>query len=87
MQCLNMQTDESVFRPRSFQIRSARDLGAAVKYFRTRSGFSQSMLAERTGLHRSYLASLEGGHTTEALERLLTLLSELGVRVTAVQEE
>ena len=42
---------------------------------------------ERTGLHRSYLASLEGGHSTEALERIMNLLSELGVRLTAVQEE
>ena len=87
LECLDMKTDEGGFKPRSFRIRHARDLGAAIKYFRTLSGLSQEVLAERTGLHRSYLASLEGGHSTEALERIMNLLSELGVRLTAVQEE
>jgi transcriptional regulator with XRE-family HTH domain len=80
-----MQTNEPAPKPRPFRVRHARDLGAAIKYFRTLAGVTQVELAERTGIHRSYLAALETGHSTEALERLMILLGELGVRITIVQ--
>jgi transcriptional regulator with XRE-family HTH domain len=81
-----MQTRTVTIQSRPFRLRTARDLGAAVKHFRTLQGWSQQELARRSGLHRSYLAALEGGHTTEALEKLMALFQALGVRVTAVQE-
>jgi transcriptional regulator with XRE-family HTH domain len=81
-----MQTDPLPPAALTFHARSAQDLGLAVKYFRTLAGLSQARLAERAGVHRSYLAALESGHTTEALERLTILLGELGARVYIVKE-
>ncbi len=74
-------------KPRPLRARSARDLGAAVKHFRTLAGLSQAELAARAGLHRTYLTELEGGHATEALERVMALFGELGVRVTLALDE
>lgn len=81
-----MQTAEREPSDRPFRARSARDLGLAVKYFRGLAGLTQVELASRAGLHRTYLTSLESGATTEALERLMGLFSELGVRVELVRE-
>ncbi len=82
-----MPTEHCPPGSRPFRVRSARDLGAAVKYFRTLAGLSQAELAARTGLHRTYLSELEGGHATEAMERLMALFRELGVRVTIGEED
>lgn len=87
IECQDMQTNDPAAPTQAFRIRHARDLGAAVKYFRTQTGLTQAELAERTGLHRSYLAALEVGHSTEAVERLMSLLGELGVRLTAWRED
>ena len=70
-----------------FRALHARDLGAAVKYFRTLAGLSQAELAARAGVHRTYLTALETGHSTEALERIMTLFRELGLRVQIVPLE
>ena len=80
-----MQTED--LQPRPFRVRSAQDLGAAVKHFRTLAGFTQAELADKASIHRSYLSDLENGHHTEALERLMTLFRELGVRMTIAQED
>jgi transcriptional regulator with XRE-family HTH domain len=81
-----MQTDPVPSKSLEFRVFAARDLGLAVKYYRTLAGLSQVQLAERAGLHRSYLAALESGHSTEAVERLLRLFGEMGVRVNLVKE-
>lgn len=82
-----MQTEDNKPGSRPFRVRSAQDLGAAVKHFRTCAGITQTELANRANIHRSYLSDLENGHRTEALERLMTLFRELGVRVTVAKEE
>ena len=82
-----MQTDDRQPGPRPFHARSAHDLGVAVRYFRTLAGLSQADLAARAGLHRTYLSELESGHATEAMERLMVLFGELGVRVSLSREE
>lgn len=81
-----VKTNERLPKSRPFRARSAQDLGVAVKHFRTLAGLSQAELAARVGLHRTYLTDLERGHVTEALERVMTLFRELGVRVNIVQE-
>ena len=48
---------------------------------------TQAELAERTGIHRSYLSELESGHATEAMDRLMAIFRELGVRITIAQED
>lgn len=64
-----------------FRIYSAASLGAAIKHYRARTGLSQAELAERTGMHRSYLSELEQGMETEHLRRLFRVFRELGVRM------
>lgn len=84
VKCLGMQTSGPPHP--SFRARNAKDLGLAVKHFRTASGLSQAELAARAGLHRSYLSELEGGRSTEAMARLMSLFMELGVVVSLAQE-
>ncbi|PKN80231.1 MAG: XRE family transcriptional regulator [Chloroflexi bacterium HGW-Chloroflexi-9] len=67
---------------RPFRIYSPESLGVAIKHYRHLSGLSQAELAERTGLNRTYLSSLEQGRETEQVRRLLRVLQELGVRMT-----
>lgn len=64
-----------------FRIYSADSLGAAIKHYRARAGLTQAELAERVGLHRSYLSELEQGRETEHMRRLFRILRELGVRM------
>ena len=82
-----MRTEDLKSGSRPFRARSARDLGAAVKHFRLSAGITQADLAARVGLHRAYLSDLERGRSTEALERLMALFRELGVRVSIAKEE
>jgi HTH-type transcriptional regulator/antitoxin HipB len=64
-----------------FRVYTPASLGAAIKHYRRQAGLSQAELAERTGLHRSYLSSLEQGRETEHLRRVLRVLKQLGVRM------
>ncbi len=64
-----------------FRIYSADSLGAAIKHYRARAGLTQAELAERVGLHRSYLSEIEQGRETEHMRRLFRILRELGVRM------
>jgi len=64
-----------------FRIYTAASLGAAIKHYRAKAGLSQAELAERTGMHRSYLSELEQGMETEQLRRLFRVFRELGVRM------
>ena len=48
-------------------------LGAKVKFYREKRGWSQEYLAEVAGLHRTYVSGLEHGRrnaTLSVLERL-----------------
>lgn len=65
-----------------FRVYTPTSLGAAVRHFRQQAGLSQAELAERTGLHRTYLSALEQGRETEQVKRILRVLKELGVRMT-----
>ena len=56
-------------------------LGAAIRHYRRQAGLSQAELAERTGLHRTYLSDLEQGKETEQVRRILRVLKQLGVRM------
>lgn len=65
-----------------WSVRSAADLGRAIAGVRAQSQLTQRQLAEQAGVERSYLARLEAGASTLALERALRLLRRMGATVT-----
>jgi len=71
---------------RRFVVRSSADIGRVIAEARLERGLIQATLASRVGMERTYLARLEGGRSTIQIERVLALLRELGVTVTATLE-
>ena len=82
IECLEMTTSSAPHGDRPFRIYTPASLGAAIRHYRRQAGLSQAELAERTGLHRSYLSELEQGRETEQVKRIIRILKELGVRMT-----
>jgi DNA-binding XRE family transcriptional regulator len=64
-----------------YLVTSARDLGAALKHFRTAAEVTQTAAAEATGIGQSYLSSLEGGNFGSSLKHALRLLRFVGCEV------
>lgn len=60
---------------------AAHTVGPAIREFRGAAQMTQADLAERAGVHRSYLSALENGKTTEALEQVFVILHALNVKV------
>jgi HTH-type transcriptional regulator/antitoxin HipB len=82
IQCPEMTTSNHSHRDKPFRIYTPASLGAAIRHYRRQAGLSQAELAERTGLHRSYLSELEQGRETEQVKRIIRILKQLGVRMT-----
>ena len=59
---------------------TARDLGAALKHFRTAAGVTQADAAEAMGIGQPYLSSLEGGKFGSSLTHALRCCVSLAVR-------
>ena len=55
--------------------------GANVRRMRTTHGLSQEGLAERSGLHRTYISSLERGQRNVGIDNIKKLSEALGVTV------
>lgn len=66
-----------------YRIYNADSLGGAIRHFREGAGLSQAELAERIGIHRETLVRIEAGQMTEQVRRIVELLKELDVRLTA----
>jgi transcriptional regulator with XRE-family HTH domain len=64
-----------------YLVTTARDLGAALKYFRTKAGVTQVDAAEAMGIGQPYLSSLEGGKFGRSLTQVLRLLRFVGCEV------
>jgi transcriptional regulator with XRE-family HTH domain len=69
-------------RQSAYRIYTPASLGDAIRHYRTEAGLTQAELANKAGLHRSYLSELESGKETQQLQRLLRVLRQLGVRMT-----
>ena len=71
------------------QIRTARDLGAAIKQARKKRGFSQAALAREVGVHQPKISAVEKGapgvRVGLVLQILGTLDLEVAVRATPKQ--
>ena len=65
-----------------FRIYTPASLGAAIRHYRQQAGLSQADLADRVGLHRTYLSELEQERETEQVKRIIRVLKQLGVRMT-----
>ncbi len=70
-----------VIRHGENRVVTARDLGAAVKHFRTAAGVTQVDAAEAMGIGQPYLSSLEGGKFGSSLTHALRLLRFAGCEV------
>lgn len=64
--------------------RVAADLGILVAATRRGLGLAQEDLAALVGIDRQYLSEIERGKVTNHLERLVRILDELGLVLTAV---
>ena len=64
-----------------YETRAPEDLGAAISEFRAVSGLTQAELAQRAGLHRTYLSGLESGVVPEYVRRYFALLDVLGLKI------
>jgi transcriptional regulator with XRE-family HTH domain len=68
--------------PPSWIIRSAADFGRAVAGVRRERQLTQEGLATEVGVDRTYIARLETGMKTLAIERVLQVLRRMGATVT-----
>lgn len=74
-------------RKETFRVVTPSSLGIALRHFRTQAQLSQAALAEKAGLHRSYLSALESGHETEYLQRVFRLIKHLGLEMSLEKVE
>ena len=61
------------------QVRSAKQLGAALRGTRIALNLPAQDLAAMMGTSHAFLSRLEKGKTTAALQKLFSALSELGI--------
>jgi predicted transcriptional regulator len=64
-----------------YLVTTARDLGGALKHFRTAADVTQAAAAEATGIGQPYLSSLEGGKFGSSLTHALRVLRFVGCEV------
>ena len=70
-----------VIRRDEYLVTTARDLGGALKHFRTAAEVTQADAAEATGIGQPYLSSLEGGKFGSSLTHALRVLRFVGCEV------
>jgi HTH-type transcriptional regulator/antitoxin HipB len=76
-----MRTNEPGSSPR-WIVRSAADFGRALAGIRAQRRLTQEDLAAKAGVSRTYIARIESGVTTLAVDRLLRMLRRMGATVT-----
>jgi HTH-type transcriptional regulator/antitoxin HipB len=67
-------------------IRTARDLGAAIKEARKTRGFSQSALARKVGVHQPKISAIERGAPGVRVGLILQVLRALDLSIMTGQE-
>jgi transcriptional regulator with XRE-family HTH domain len=64
-----------------YLVTTARNLGAALKHYRTEAGITQQKAAEAEGIGQAYLSQLEHGRFGRSLTHALRLLRMAGCEV------
>lgn len=68
------------------KITPASRFGETIRCLREAEGISQEALAERCGLHRTYVGSVERGERNVSLANIVRLAKALGVKPGALLE-
>lgn len=61
------------------RVYTTKDLGRAIRARRKELGYTQAFLAEYAGISTSFLSELENGKETVQLNKLLDVISLLGM--------
>ena len=61
--------------------------GASLRVFREQLELSQEALADRAGVHRTYLSGIERGQRNPSLVNLVRLARALGISVSDLMRE
>ncbi|MEN1925100.1 helix-turn-helix domain-containing protein [Luteimonas qiangzhengi] len=64
-----------------------RQLGAAMRVFRSGLGLSQELFADKIGMHRAYYGAIERGAQNITVSTLTKICSGLGVSASEVLGE
>lgn len=65
------------------QIRTAEELGRAIRAERARQRFSQEQLAAAAGVGARFVVELEGGKPTAELDKALAVANAVGLSLVA----
>jgi len=68
-------------------ISGAIKLGKAIRQRRKALGLSQDAFADRCGVHRTYMGSVERGERNVSLENILRIAAACGVTASALLKE
>lgn len=60
--------------------------GAHIRYLRNQQQLSQEQLAEKAGMHRTYIGMVERGERNPALLNLIRLAEALEVSLTSLMD-
>ena len=63
---------------RVIQMQIQQQLGARIRQFRQKKGWSQEEFADRCGIHRSHMGEIERGHANVTLSTLVVVAQTLG---------
>lgn len=61
--------------------RTPRQLGAALRRYRTLAGLSQTQLGAKAGLRQATISQIESGHGATRIETLCSLLAALDLEM------
>jgi transcriptional regulator with XRE-family HTH domain len=62
-------------------------LGNCIRKRRKQLGWSQEVFATQTGLHRTYVGSIERGERNISLENLCVISNRFGLKISELMKE